>query len=116
MAEGVSGAVPAALTALRDTLFRFRDEENSMKLCRFDDDRLGVVLGEQVHDVTEAQTQIRSAARYDMKGDPVIAALPAWRKRIEEMAAKAPGKPLRQVKLLSPVARPSKTMEPRAYA
>jgi 2-keto-4-pentenoate hydratase/2-oxohepta-3-ene-1,7-dioic acid hydratase in catechol pathway len=81
-----------------------------MKLCRFDEDRLGVVIGEQVHDVTEAQTQIRSAARYDMKGDPVIAALPAWRKRIEEMAAKAPGKSLRQVKLLSPVARPSKTM------
>ncbi len=81
-----------------------------MKLCRFDEDRLGIVIGEQVHDVTEAQTQIRSAARYDMKGDPVIAALPAWRKRIEEMAAKAPGRPLRQVKLLSPVARPSKAM------
>jgi 2-keto-4-pentenoate hydratase/2-oxohepta-3-ene-1,7-dioic acid hydratase in catechol pathway len=45
-----------------------------------------------------------------MKGDAVIAALPAWRKRIEEMAAKAPGLPLAQVKLISPVARPSKTM------
>src|SRR5581483_10594896 len=81
-----------------------------MKLCRFDQDRLGVVIGDRVHDVTEAQEQIRAAARYDAKGDPVIAALPAWRKRIEEMAAKAPGKPLRQVKLLSPVARPSKVM------
>jgi 2-keto-4-pentenoate hydratase/2-oxohepta-3-ene-1,7-dioic acid hydratase in catechol pathway len=81
-----------------------------MKLCRYDDDRLGVVIGDQVHDVTEAQTQIRAAARYDMKGDAVIAALPTWRKRIEEMAAKAPGKPLSQVKLISPVARPSKNM------
>lgn len=81
-----------------------------MKLCRFDEDRLGVVIGNIVHDVTEAQEHIRAAARYDMKGDPVIAALPAWRKRIEEMAATAPGKPLSQVKLLSPVARPSKVM------
>ncbi len=81
-----------------------------MKLCRFDEDRLGVVIGDKVHDVTEAQTQIRAAARYDMKGDAVIAALPTWRKRIEDMAAKAPGKPVSQVKLISPVARPSKTM------
>jgi 2-keto-4-pentenoate hydratase/2-oxohepta-3-ene-1,7-dioic acid hydratase in catechol pathway len=61
-----------------------------------------------VHDVTEAQTQIRAAAPYAMKGDAVIAALPAWRARLEEMASKAPGKPVSQVKLLSPVARPSK--------
>jgi 2,4-diketo-3-deoxy-L-fuconate hydrolase len=81
-----------------------------MKLCRFDEDRLGVVVGANVHDVTEAQSQIRAAARYDMKGDAVIAALPTWRKRIEDMAAKAPGKPLSQVKLISPVARPSKAM------
>jgi len=84
--------------------------ENSMKLCRFDEDRLGVVIGDKVHDVTEAQTEIRKGARYDMKGDAVIAALPAWRKRIEDMAAKAAGKPLAQLKLLSPVARPSKAM------
>jgi 2-keto-4-pentenoate hydratase/2-oxohepta-3-ene-1,7-dioic acid hydratase in catechol pathway len=79
-----------------------------MKLCRYDDDRLGVVRGEMVHDVTEAQSQIRAAAPYAMKGDAVIAALPAWRSRLEEMAAKAPGKPVSQVKLLAPVARPSK--------
>src|SRR5215510_8236389 len=79
-----------------------------MRLCRYDDDRLGVVRGEMVHDVTEAQTQIRAAAPYAMKGDAVIAALPAWRARLEEMAAKAPGKPVAQVRLLSPVARPSK--------
>lgn len=81
-----------------------------MKICRFDDDRLGVVIGDMVHDVTRAQDEIRAAARYDMKGDAVIAALPQWRKRIEEMAANAPGKPVSGVKLLSPVARPSKVM------
>jgi len=79
-----------------------------MKLCRYDDDRLGVVRGEMVHDVTEAQSQIRAAAPYAIKGDAVIAALPAWRSRLEEMAAKAPGKPVSQVRLLAPVARPSK--------
>src|SRR5262249_46209656 len=46
----------------------------------------------------------------DMRGDAVIAALPAWRERLEKMAASAPGKPIAQVKLLSPVARPSKVM------
>jgi len=81
-----------------------------MKLCRFDEDRLGVVIGDMVHDVTAAQDEIRKSARYDMKGDAVIAALPTWRPRIEEMARKAPGKPLASVKLLAPVARPSKTM------
>jgi 2,4-diketo-3-deoxy-L-fuconate hydrolase len=79
-----------------------------MKLCRYDDDRFGVVRGELIHDVTQAQTQIRAAAPYAMTGDAVIAALPAWRSRLEEMAAKAPGKPISAVKLLSPVARPSK--------
>ena len=81
-----------------------------MKLCRFDEDRLGVVVGNMVHDVTGAQDEIRRAARYDMKGDAVIAALPIWRSRIEEMAKKIEGKPLASVKLLSPIARPSKTM------
>jgi 2-keto-4-pentenoate hydratase/2-oxohepta-3-ene-1,7-dioic acid hydratase in catechol pathway len=81
-----------------------------MKLCRFDEDRLGVVVGNMVHDVTAAQDEIRKSARYDMKGDAVIAALPTWRPRIDEMAKKATGKPLSSVKLLSPIARPSKTM------
>jgi len=81
-----------------------------MKLCRYDEDKLGVVIGDQVHDVTAAQTEIRAAARYDSLADPVIAALPQWRARIEEMAAKAPGVPVSGVRLLPPVARYSKVM------
>jgi 2-keto-4-pentenoate hydratase/2-oxohepta-3-ene-1,7-dioic acid hydratase in catechol pathway len=88
-----------------------------MKICRFDEDKLGVVVGDKVHDVTKAQDEIRAAARYDMKGDAVIAALPSWRTKLEEMAAQSPGIPVSQVKLLSPVARPSKTMAaPTNYA
>ncbi len=79
-----------------------------MKLCRYDDDRLGVVRGDLVHDVTEAQTEIRKSSPYTMKGDAVVAALPQWRERIERIADKAPGKPIAQVKLLPPVARPTK--------
>lgn len=81
-----------------------------MRICRFDNDRLGVVIGDRVHDVTGAQEEIRKAARYDMRGDAVIAALATWRARLEEMATKVAGKPLAEVKLLPPVARPSKLM------
>ena len=81
-----------------------------MKLCRYDDDRLGVVIGDRVHDVTAAQTEIRASTPYTAKVDPVVAALPAWRERLEKMAASAPSKPIAQVKLLSPVAKPPKIL------
>lgn len=87
-----------------------------MKLCRYDDDRLGVVRGDMVHDVTELQTQIRQSFPYAMKGDPVVAALPQWRERLERAADKAAGKPIGGVKLLPPVARPTKlTCAPTNY-
>jgi 2,4-didehydro-3-deoxy-L-rhamnonate hydrolase len=79
-----------------------------MKLCRYDDDRLGVVRGDILHDVTPAQTEIRNSSPYAMKGDAVVAALPQWRERLERLADKAPGKPIAQVRLLAPVARPTK--------
>ena len=81
-----------------------------MRICRFDNDRLGVIRGDMVHDVSAAQDEIRKGARYDMRGDAVIAALPQWRERLEKMAASVQGKPLSQVRLLPPVARPSKVM------
>lgn len=81
-----------------------------MKLARYDEDKLGVVKDGMVHDITPVQTEIRSKARYDSLADPVIAALPEWRDRMEEAAAKAPGVPVSDVKLLPPVARYSKVM------
>ena len=68
------------------------------------------MIGDKVHDVSDIQARIRAAARYDMNGDAVIAALPTWRQRIEDAAGKAPGRPVAEVKLISPVARPSKIM------
>ena len=81
-----------------------------MKLCRFDNDRLGVVLDGAVHDVTDARDEMIAGASYAAKPDPVIAALPAWRERLETVAPDAPSRPLGDVRLLSPVGRPSKIM------
>jgi 2-keto-4-pentenoate hydratase/2-oxohepta-3-ene-1,7-dioic acid hydratase in catechol pathway len=79
-----------------------------MKLCRYDDDRLGIVRGDLVHDVTGAQIEIRNASPYAMKGDAVVAALPQWRERIERLADKTVGIPIAQARFLAPVARPTK--------
>jgi 2,4-didehydro-3-deoxy-L-rhamnonate hydrolase len=81
-----------------------------MRICRFDNDRLGIVSNGLVHDVTELQVQIRASQPYAMIGDAVIKTLPEWRERLAAAAAKAPGIPLDKVTLLSPVARPSKAM------
>jgi 2-keto-4-pentenoate hydratase/2-oxohepta-3-ene-1,7-dioic acid hydratase in catechol pathway len=72
-----------------------------MRLCRFDDDRLGVVDEDCVRDVTSV---------FDgLDGDgPRFAALEALRPRIAAIAAQAAPKPLSAVRLLSPVARPGK--------
>jgi 2-keto-4-pentenoate hydratase/2-oxohepta-3-ene-1,7-dioic acid hydratase in catechol pathway len=88
-----------------------------MRICRFDDDRLGIVSNGLVHDVTSIQQQIRAATPYAAKGDALISALPDWRDSLIGEAAKVPGVPLSSVALLSPVARPSKAMAaPTNYA
>ena len=79
-----------------------------MKLCRYDDDLLGVVIGDAVHDVTPLRDEMLAGISYAMKGDPIIAGLPQWRDALETAAASAPGRPVSGVRLLSPVGRPSK--------
>lgn len=81
-----------------------------MKLCRYNDDRLGVVRQGLVHDITAVQTDIRNTSAYAMMGDPVIAALPQWRTKMEHAADQVQGVALASVKLLCPVVRPSKVM------
>ena len=79
-----------------------------MRLCRFDDQRLGLVQGEAVHDVTEVLQRL-PAVRYPLPAfDPLVAALPELRGAIEAAAKKAKPVPVRGVKLLSPVANPGK--------
>ncbi|MDJ0949755.1 MAG: fumarylacetoacetate hydrolase family protein [Alphaproteobacteria bacterium] len=79
-----------------------------MKLCRFDDDKLGLVRGEEVLDVTAALDAI-PAVRWPLpQGDPLIAHLDAVRARIEAVAVGAEARPLAEIALKSPVANPSK--------
>jgi 2-keto-4-pentenoate hydratase/2-oxohepta-3-ene-1,7-dioic acid hydratase in catechol pathway len=79
-----------------------------MKICRFDDDRLGLVRGAEVLDVSDALEAL-PAARYPLpRHDPLIANLAAVRERIEQLAPRAHRRPLDSVKLLSPVANPGK--------
>jgi 2,4-didehydro-3-deoxy-L-rhamnonate hydrolase len=79
-----------------------------MRLCRFDDNRLGLVRGDEVLDVTPVIARL-PAQRWPLpKGDPLIAALDELRPHIEAEARRAVARPLSQVTLLSPVANPSK--------
>ncbi|HEX2565865.1 MAG TPA: fumarylacetoacetate hydrolase family protein [Burkholderiales bacterium] len=79
-----------------------------MRLCRFDDQRLGLVQGERVHDVTEVLERL-PAVRYPLPAhDPLVANLGKLAPHIAEAARKAPGRPVSSVKLLSPVANPGK--------
>jgi 2-keto-4-pentenoate hydratase/2-oxohepta-3-ene-1,7-dioic acid hydratase in catechol pathway len=79
-----------------------------MRLCRFDDQRLGLVRGESVLDVTAALEAL-PAVRYPLPAhDPLVAALPQLREQIQTLAKSASAKPLSGVKLLSPVANPGK--------
>ncbi|MEH6774955.1 MAG: fumarylacetoacetate hydrolase family protein [Cereibacter changlensis] len=79
-----------------------------MRLCRYDDNRLGVVRGDAVHDVTEVLEALPSF-RYPLPDhDPLIAALPVLRSRIEELADSVPARPVDSVHLLPPVASPRK--------
>lgn len=79
-----------------------------MRLCRFDDNRLGLVRGDEVLDVTPVVARL-PAQRWPLpSGDPLIAALDELRPHIEMEARRAIARPLSQVTLLSPVANPSK--------
>jgi 2-keto-4-pentenoate hydratase/2-oxohepta-3-ene-1,7-dioic acid hydratase in catechol pathway len=72
-----------------------------MKVCRFDDNRIGLVVGDEIHDVTD---QVKLPVfSYPLPGyDPFIAAL----KDLKLQKTK----PVKPQKLLSPVANPGKVM------
>ena len=79
-----------------------------MRLCRFDNNRLGVVDGASVKDVTAA---LDALARYQYplpRYDVLIANLDTVLARIGTMLPSASVVPLSRVRLLSPVANPGK--------
>jgi 2-keto-4-pentenoate hydratase/2-oxohepta-3-ene-1,7-dioic acid hydratase in catechol pathway len=79
-----------------------------MKICRFDNDRLGLVEGKEVLDVSEALDAIPAQKWPYRHGDALIANLPAVLERAKQLAARAQRRQLGEVKLLAPVANPSK--------
>lgn len=79
-----------------------------MRLCRFGENRLGVVEDGQVRDVTGALEELPSY-RYPLPpGDMLIANLQRVRTRARELAKSAPAVSIDRLQLLSPVANPSK--------
>lgn len=80
-----------------------------MRLCRFGQDRLGLVISDTtVRDVTAA-LDVLPAWRYPLPTfDPLIANLDRVRARVEEIAGQCPEQPLDPAALLSPVANPGK--------
>lgn len=79
-----------------------------MRLCRFEDDRLGLIEGDQVRDVTSA-LDVLPAYRYPLPTfDVLIANIEKVAERARSTALSAPRLPLDAVNLLSPVANPGK--------
>ena len=81
-----------------------------MKICRFDNDRLGVVEGDRVLDVTAALDVLPKVSWPLPQGDLLIANLDKVVARINAIKHAATPKPLASVKLKSPVANPSKVI------
>src|SRR5690606_31154360 len=79
-----------------------------MRLCRFNQDRLGVVKEGVVFDVTAA-LDVLPACHYPLPTyDLLIANLDKVQARIDEILPSAASHALADVKLLSPVANPGK--------
>lgn len=81
-----------------------------MKICRFNDDRLGVVEGDDVIDVTGALDVIPASGWPAPVGDALIANLDAVRAKATDLMASGERHALGSVVLKSPVANPSKVI------
>ena len=79
-----------------------------MRLCRFDDQRLGLIDGDSVVDVSAALEVLPKARWPFPQGDALITHLDAVRLRVDALKSTAPRRRLDEVRLLAPVANPSK--------
>ncbi len=81
-----------------------------MKLARFNHDRLGLVEGDQVFDVSAALALLPAPRWPAPMGDPLIAHLADLLPAVRQARASASALPLAQVTLHSPITQPSKIM------
>jgi 2-keto-4-pentenoate hydratase/2-oxohepta-3-ene-1,7-dioic acid hydratase in catechol pathway len=79
-----------------------------MKLCRYNDNRIGIVRENGVHDVTAILGSLPKLSYPYPIGDQLIAHLDRLRPDMERMADNASPTPIADVRFLSPVANPSK--------
>src|SRR5688572_4442308 len=77
-----------------------------MKLCFFDDFRLGVVKGDAVVDVMNVVADIPRIRPQDLIAG-LIERFDAYKSKLEAAAAQGQGKPLSSVRIRSPLPRPS---------
>jgi 2-keto-4-pentenoate hydratase/2-oxohepta-3-ene-1,7-dioic acid hydratase in catechol pathway len=78
-----------------------------MKICRFDNERVGVVANDGVHDVTDVVAATLPRLSWPLPvGDVFIANLDSLLPKIRAALPSAPKVPLASVRLQSPVANP----------
>ena len=79
-----------------------------MKICRYDEHRVGLVQGDAVRDVTAVLEALGAFAYPLPRFDPFIAKLDFLKPKLESAARTATALSLDRVKLLAPVANPGK--------
>jgi len=79
-----------------------------MKICRYDDNRLGLVAEDGIRDVSAVLAQLPSVRYPFPRHDALIAHLDELRPQIDQLARNAKPIAPQGVKLLSPVANPGK--------
>lgn len=88
-----------------------------MRICWFNDNRLGLVRDGRVYDVSAALKALPAPTYPAPKGDPLIAHLDRMRGEIERAANGAQSYAVGEVKFLSPVQSPTKVIgTPTNYA
>ena len=88
-----------------------------MHICRFNQDRLGLVEGDRVYDVTAALDVLPKPAWPYPAGDVLVRNLAAVTQAIRAVRAEQPSHSVKDVKLFSPITSPTKVMAaPANYA
>ena len=79
-----------------------------MRICRYDNNRLGIVNDGSIYDATSALDDLPDIRWPAPLGDQLIKNLDEMLPHLEQAASKSQPQPISNVKLLSPVANPSK--------
>lgn len=81
-----------------------------MRICRFDQNRIGVVQGEMVHDVTSILGRLGKRGYPFPQHDLLIAALPELLPEMQALADQTSGVPISKIAFDAPVANPGKLL------